>query len=75
MNIHEKNDCIIYKGDCIDVLKNNISIDCEISLTFCDPPLNQNKEYENHNDDMDDEKFWNWMKEILELINSNSEYA
>lgn len=58
--------CQIINNDCVQALKNNISK--EIDLSFLDPPFNQNKEYSNHNDDMEPAEYWNWMKEVCKHI-------
>ncbi len=56
----------IINKNCLDVLRNR-EIKKEIDLTFLDPPFNQGKDYNFHQDDMDDEKYWVMMKEVCEM--------
>jgi len=37
-------------------------------LTYLDPPFNQNKKYNSHNDNMEAEKYWKWMENICEEV-------
>src|SRR3546814_5009153 len=37
-------------------------------LTFLDPPFNQNKEYNSHNDNMEPSEYWNWMNSVCSSI-------
>lgn len=53
-------------ADCIDFLKNSQS--SSFDLTFLDPPFNQGKQYENHNDNMGDSKYWDWMQQVCGLV-------
>ncbi|MBI4837819.1 MAG: site-specific DNA-methyltransferase [Nitrospirae bacterium] len=39
-----------------------------IDLTFLDPPFNQGKEYAEHDDNLPDEIYWQWMQEICSSI-------
>ena len=39
-----------------------------VHLTFLDPPFNQNKEYNHHNDNMPEEEYWAWMKRVIDKI-------
>ncbi len=39
-----------------------------IDLTFLDPPFNQGKEYNNYNDNISEEDYWNWIQSILKQI-------
>ena len=55
----------VYHDDCtvaIPKLKKNID------LTFLDPPFNQGKQYENHDDFMPELKYWEMMKNICQSI-------
>lgn len=55
----------LHHGDCLDViqtLKNNID------LTFLDPPFNQGKEYENHDDLMPEFTYWNMMENVCQSV-------
>ena len=59
----------LYFGDCLDVIP---KIKAEVSLTFLDPPFNQGKEYENHNDLMDGDDYWAMMKKVCRLVNEKT---
>lgn len=48
-------------GDCIQEIP---KLKAEVHLTFLDPPFNQSKEYENHDDDLDDRTYWDWMTSV-----------
>jgi DNA modification methylase len=39
-----------------------------VDLTFLDPPFNQNKEYNHHNDNLPDEEYWQMMQTICKKI-------
>jgi len=57
--------CEIIKDDCAHYLdKTAYSFD----LTFLDPPFNQKKEYNSHNDNMEPSEYWNWMNSICKKI-------
>ena len=58
--------CDIIKDDCEKTLKTNFSE--KIHLTFLDPPFNQGKEYNSHNDDMPEAEYWDWMTRVCKLI-------
>lgn len=36
----------------------------EVDLTFLDPPFNQNKDYDEHKDDLPQGEYWEWMREV-----------
>ena len=61
--------CDIIKNDCEKTLKTNFSE--KIHLTFLDPPFNQGKEYNSHNDDMPEAEYWDWMTRVCKLIFEN----
>ncbi len=57
--------CDILNKDCIEFLdKTDINFD----LTYLDPPFNQNKNYNSHNDNMEPAEYWNWMNEVCHKI-------
>ena len=58
--------CDIIKDDCEKTLKTNFSK--KIHLTFLDPPFNQGKEYNSHNDNMSEDDYWDWLTRICKLI-------
>lgn len=39
-----------------------------IGLTFLDPPFNQGKEYSEHDDNLPDGVYWQWMQEVCSKI-------
>lgn len=57
--------CDIIKNDCIQYLESTEQI---FDLTFLDPPFNQNKIYNSHNDKMDPVAYWSWMKNVCDKI-------
>ena len=62
--------CEINQVDCIKYLneyKGN-----EFDLTFLDPPFNQGKEYNSHNDNLSTQEYWDWMKEVCSLLYENT---
>lgn len=58
--------CEIIKDDCEQFLKQAVSE--KFDLTFLDPPFNQGKAYQSHNDDMASSMYWDWMKRVCKLI-------
>ncbi|MHA1370014.1 MAG: DNA-methyltransferase [Promethearchaeota archaeon] len=61
----------IYKGDCGEIIKEKIEKN-SIDLTFLDPPFNQRKRYEKHDDDMNADEYWEWMARICKLIHKKT---
>jgi len=59
----------IINDDCKNLLK---SYNAKFDLTFLDPPFNQGKGYDKHNDNMPTDEYWNWMKEICKLVYKNT---
>ena len=55
----------LYHGDCLEIIP---KLDKKIDLTFLDPPFNQGKEYENHDDSMPDGTYWKMMENICRTI-------
>ena len=37
-------------------------------MTFLDPPFNQGKDYEEHDDNMDDDEYWSWIWRVCALV-------
>lgn len=52
-------------GDSTDLIKR---IDFSPTLTFLDPPFNQGKDYDCHDDDMPDAEYWGWMRSICQDV-------
>ncbi len=57
----------VLQGDCLNLLDRK-SIESEIDLTFLDPPFNQSKDYEFFDDDLPDEKYWQFMTEVCSKV-------
>jgi DNA modification methylase len=57
----------VLQGDCLNLLTRK-SIASEVDLTFLDPPFNQSKDYEFFDDDLPDEKYWQFMTEVCSKI-------
>lgn len=57
--------CEILKDDCALYLDNT---EYKFDLTYLDPPFNQNKEYNSHNDNMEPSEYWAWMNSICEKV-------
>ncbi len=55
----------IIQGDCTKELDR---LNTNIDLTFLDPPFNQNKNYNYHNDNLPDEKYWEMMAAVCKGI-------
>ena len=41
---------------------------CEVDLTFLDPPFNQAKDYAAHDDDMPEGEYWDWMGQVCRAV-------
>ncbi|MBD3342980.1 MAG: site-specific DNA-methyltransferase, partial [Candidatus Lokiarchaeota archaeon] len=61
--------CDIINTNCIDFLENT---EHKFDLTFLDPPFNQNKNYNSHNDKMDPAEYWEWMENVCNKINQRT---
>ena len=44
----------------------------KLDLTFLDPPFNQGKQYDSHDDSMPANEYWNWMTRICKLTFENT---
>ena len=66
----QKNDDYeIRNEDCKNLLKtDHPGIIKRIHLTFLDPPFNQGKEYNSHNDNMSEDDYWDWLTRVCKLI-------
>jgi len=61
----------IINENCLSVL-NSASLDTKISLTFLDPPFNQGKDYNFHEDDMEVREYWEMMTEVCRKTFENT---
>lgn len=64
--------CEVVQADCTEWLRSDESYPWKFDLTFLDPPFNQRKNYESHDDDMDPDAYWKWMTEICRLVRDRS---
>ena len=55
----------VIQGDCTKELER---LSADIDLTFLDHPFNQGKEYSEHDDNMPDEVYWQWMQEVCSKV-------
>ena len=62
----------IIQGDCEKLFEDDnlykINFYKDFDLTFLDPPFNQKKYYVEHDDNMPEEEYWQWMERILKKI-------
>ena len=52
-------------GDCTELL---LRLKQTVDLTFLDPPFNQGKEYDNHDDNLPEKVYWEWMQNVCREI-------
>lgn len=64
---------LIFNDDCIHFL--NVLSPSTVPMTpqkwhmtFLDPPFNQGKEYNDHDDNMDDDEYWSWIWRVCALV-------
>ena len=55
----------IINDDCVKFLNKYRGT---FDLSFLDPPFNQGKEYNNHDDSMPAEEYWKWMEDVCKSI-------
>lgn len=68
----EPDECDVIQADCTEWLQSDDSYQYKFDLTFLDPPFNQGKHYQSHDDDMDHDTYWDWMTEICSLVRDHS---
>ena len=56
----------ILKEDCLEWLNNYQEEN--IHLTFVDPPFRQGKDYRFFDDNLPEEEYWDWLKEVLSKV-------
>ncbi len=59
--------CIVLHENCTKVLDTSDFVS-KIDLSFLDPPFNQDKAYNEWDDNLPPEKYWQWMQEICAKI-------
>jgi len=62
--------CEIFQDNCNNFLRGNK--EHKFDLTFLDPPFNQGKDYYGHDDNMNTNDYWDWMKNVCSLIYQNT---
>lgn len=55
----------LINGDCTKEVE---TLSANIDLTFLDPPFNQGKEYSEHDDNLPDKVYWDWMRDVCKKI-------
>lgn len=58
----------VVQQDINDFLASEEFAECELDLTFLDPPFNQAKDYASHDDDMPEADYWDWMKQVCSAV-------
>jgi len=58
----------VFQTDVNDFLASEAFAECELDLTFLDPPFNQAKDYASHDDDMPEAEYWEWMQQVCRAI-------
>ena len=58
----------VFQSDVNDFLACEAFAECELDLTFLDPPFNQAKDYSSHDDDMPEAEYWDWMQQVCGAI-------
>ena len=59
----------VLSGDCTSLLQQHTNIG-HVDLTFLDPPFNQDKEYNAWNDNLPDEEYWQWMRDVCKEVHA-----
>ena len=60
--------CRVFEADVNEFLESEDFLDSQIDLTFLDPPFNQAKAYASHDDDLPQERYWDWMRAVCAAI-------
>jgi DNA modification methylase len=55
----------IINNDCLRAFEQK-SLSKKVDLTFLDPPFNQQKDYAFHNDNMNEQEYWEMMKKVCQ---------
>lgn len=58
----------VWHGDCLEQLDRLKQQDKSVDLTFLDPPFNQGKDYQYFQDDLPEEKYWDWMTQVCQKV-------
>ncbi len=57
----------IFNENCLTILENQV-IQEQIDMTFLDPPFNQKKEYAYHDDNMNQQDYWDIMVRVCKAV-------
>ena len=68
MNLTQRFEPEVVNTDCLSWLRRQDSSDTATDLTFLDPPFNQGKAYDGHDDSMPDAQYWDWMGDVCEQV-------
>ena len=49
-------------------MRRQVPAEVGIDLTFLDPPFNQGKTYDGHDDSMPNSQYWDWMDQVCEQV-------
>jgi len=63
---------MVVQSDINTFLASRDFADCELDLTFLDPPFNQAKDYASHNDDMPEGEYWDWMLRVCSAVHAQT---
>jgi site-specific DNA-methyltransferase (adenine-specific) len=61
---------LVRHGDCLQELERLQQEGYRFALTFLDPPFNQGKEYAYFHDNLPDEEYWQWMRQVCEQVHT-----
>ena len=59
--------CIVIQDNCTETLDSSNFLS-NVDLSFLDPPFNQDKAYNEWNDNLPSDKYWEWMQEVCAKI-------
>lgn len=63
---------VVLHGDCASLLDADVlasrGVESSFDLTFLDPPFNQNKDYDEHRDDLPQAEYWDWMRDVCRKV-------
>lgn len=62
----------VVQSDVNQFLASDEFVDCELDLTFLDPPFNQAKQYASHDDDMPEAEYWDWMTHVCGAVQAQT---
>ena len=64
----------LWQGDCLDRIKQLKTSGISVDLTFLDPPFNQGKDYACVDDNLPEEDYWKWMRDLSSAVYDNTTY-